>query len=160
MILGATDFPNEYPCFYSDTLKEWLTFNDYAEMFPSKFADFMMNKTDQSAIVCFVSDKLAQRGKKYAMMFVYVSFIRFDIFMEGVKRGESYDLIPDKAKRNAPYQDMITDDEMFNYSRGERLYLGLCNTMSWVKEILTAYNVGEIDESGSTPDYEGMVLVF
>lgn len=160
MTIGATDFPYEYPCFYSDKIKSWLTFDEYAEMFPDKFADFILNKTDQSVIVCFVSDKLSYGGKKYAMIFVYVSFIGFDIFMEGVKRGNSYDMIPDKAKKNAPYQDMITDDEMFNYSRGERIYLGLCNGMSWVKDVLMAYNIGEINETGSTPDYEGMVLVF
>ena len=31
MTIGATDFPYEYPCFYSDKIKSWLTFDEYAE---------------------------------------------------------------------------------------------------------------------------------
>jgi len=156
----ATDFPVDYPCFYSNDLKEWINYDEYASIFYENFADFMMDRTDEQVLISFMSDKLSKEREKYALVVVYASMIGDDIFLEGVKRVNYFDELPNKEKQNNAYLSITTNDENKLYYKGKRIYVGKNNRMSWVKDVILAYVKGEINLTGTTPDYEGMVMVY
>ena len=52
------------------------------------------------------------------------SMIGDDIFLEGVKRVNYFDELPDKSKQNNAYLSITTNDENKSYYKGKRIYVG------------------------------------
>ena len=148
-------FPDEYATFYSEKVRDWWTFIDYAEIFNENFKELLMKKVNEGDMlaIVFASKKLGREGN-YALLYIPVAIEIEDVQMREIMHIGTYKNPPNQITKNEAYIRMLTDESLNNFKYGNRLYIGTTEKMSEVKEIIVAWVEGLITPTGCLPDYD------
>tara|TARA_R110002110_G_scaffold111604_2_gene277855 strand:- start:12438 stop:12923 length:486 start_codon:yes stop_codon:yes gene_type:complete len=148
-------FPDDYTTFYSEKVRDWWSYIDYAELFSENFRELLLknNKEGDLLAIVFASKKLGG-GENYALLYIPVAIEIEDVQMRGVKHIGTFKNPPNRITKNAAYITMLTDESLNNYKYGNRMYIGTTEKISEVKEIIVAWVEGLITPTGSLPDYD------
>jgi len=144
-------FPAEYPNMYVRQLGEWWSEQDYASVMTQRHTEFLIRNGDEEGLFIFASHKLG-KGKGFALMGVGVSIIGDDAYIKGIQyKGTFIEPLRSNSKNKA-YLKIMMDENNNDYD--QIFYLGIGDSMKQVKEIIEAWIMGEINDSGSIPEYD------
>ena len=146
-------FPADYPVFYVGFTEDWWPTDDFASTFTSDFTKFMTQDNTDGLAFVFASDELGGENG-YAIMSLSVGYDDNNAYIRGVRHIATFPHPPDRKDKNEAYIYMMSDPTLNKYPYGSRYYVGSTNSMKKIKEIIEAWMLGEINETGSVPEFD------